>query len=124
MLAWCGQQLIHLINDAVGALVHGFRPQATERVLNNGDGQSGKAQRGRLGSTQRDKFCRTNRRRGNAALFQLNGIVDTPRCTRASIPDGVDHHITLGQIIDHIWRGGRAGIFVAIDHLGEMKTIL
>lgn len=57
------------------------------------------AQRHGLPLCQLEERRRTQRRCGNAALFELDGVVDTPRCAAASVAAAVEDRVAFGQLL-------------------------
>src|SRR5262245_4301381 len=75
----------------------------------------------RLGKQK--KFVRDHGGSGNARVFQLNRVVDTPRRARASIRKGVDDDVTFGsQLLEKIRSG--AGHFCSGDELNRFVSLL
>ena len=59
----------------------------------------------------------------NARIFQLNGVVDTPRRARASIGKGVDDDIaSVSELLEKI--RSRAGHFSSRDKLNTVVSLL
>ena len=59
----------------------------------------------------------------NTRVFQLNGVVDTPRRARASISKGVDDDVTSGsELLEKI--RSRAGHFSFRDELNTIVSLL
>jgi hypothetical protein len=59
----------------------------------------------------------------NARVFQLNGVVDTPRRARASIGKGVDDYVgSVGELLEKIRSG--AGHFSSGDELNTVVSLL
>jgi hypothetical protein len=48
-------------------------------MLDNGNGKLSQTERHRLEPSEGEELCRADGYRWDTALFQLNGIVDTPR---------------------------------------------
>src|SRR5262245_33681645 len=75
----------------------------------------------RLGKQK--KFVRDHGGSGNARVFQLNRVVDTPRRARASIRKGVDDDVTfVSQLLEKIRSG--AGHFSSRDDLNPFVSLL
>jgi hypothetical protein len=92
-------------------------------MLNDRDREHAQAKSRGFHPSQRHKLCRTDCGRWDTTLFQLDGIVDTPRRTGASIANGVNNDITLSQAFHHLgWCWGTRTL-VTVDHLSEVETL-
>ncbi len=85
-------------------------------MRNNGNWQAAYAQGARLGTAQGSKFVTTDYGCGDTALFQFDGVVDTPRRTRPSITDRGHHRVALGEPGHDCFRCSHSRVLVAFDH--------
>ena len=93
--------------NGLGPLQNALRCQTPQGMRNNDWLESGTAEG--LGVDQRRVYERSGayHHRGNAAVLQAHGIVQTARGARPSIGDGRHHEVApIGQDVDNILGGG------------------
>ena len=76
----------------------------------------------RFSLRQQEKFVRDYGSGRNPRVFELNGVVDTPRRAGASIGEGVDNDIApVSELLDKIRSG--AGHFSSLDELNTLVPL-
>src|SRR3990170_4206979 len=92
-----------------------LRFQSPHGMGNRYYGQPGHTQSLALSPAQGGELIGAYGAGGNMPLLQLDGIVDTPRCARPSIANGIDHQITLVSKLGDDLFGGRSSTAVFAD---------
>ncbi len=72
-----------------------------EWVGDRNEGHPGEAEHLRFGPSERTELVTAQHDGGNACAIQLDGVVDTPRRTAASIGDGENHRVAVLKTIHH-----------------------
>src|SRR3989304_2534027 len=105
----------YLLDGRLRLAAHLLRFQSSHGVGNRYYGQSGHTQSFSLSPAQGGELIGAYGAGGNMPLLQLDGIVDTPRCARPSIANGIDHQITLVRKLGDDLFGGRSGTAIFAD---------
>lgn len=113
-----GEQGGDLGGVVVGHLAHGGWGLAGEGAGQGDDAGGGHTEGGGAGLGGAGEAGGDDAYRGGAAGFGDYRVVETPRCAGASIGDGVNYGVALGeegvQLV--IGMGGAVGGFAGVDH--------
>ena len=101
-----GAELLDGALNGSGPLAHLFDCQASKRMLDDRERQIGYAQGLSFSPPQGNELGGANCHRRHPAFFQFDGVVDTPRRARTSIPNRVENDVALCQVGHDVRCGG------------------